>query len=48
MKLQKADVDPNEPVYIYSGQKNNWYERKMKEMREKINYDKDHLYTYSK
>lgn len=25
MRLKKAEVDPNEPVYIYAGQKNNWY-----------------------
>lgn len=25
MKLPKAEVPPNEPVYIYAGQENNWY-----------------------
>lgn len=48
MRLRKAEIPPNEPVYIYAGQKNNWYERQMREMREKINNDKNHLYTYSK
>lgn len=33
MRLPKAEVDPNEPVYIYAGQKNNWYEKQMREMR---------------
>lgn len=33
MKLQKADIAPNEQVYIYAGQKNNWYEKQMREMR---------------
>ena len=46
--MKKADVDPNEPVYIYSGQKNNWYEKQMRDMREKINADGKAIYTYSK
>ena len=25
MRLRKTEIQPNEPVYIYAGQKNNWY-----------------------
>lgn len=48
MRLKKAEVPANEPVYIYAGQKNNWYEKQMREMREKINQDGKAIYTYSK
>lgn len=30
MKLKKSQIDQNQPVYIYAGQKNNWYEKQMK------------------
>lgn len=30
MKLPKANVQNSEPVYIYGGQKNNWYEKQMR------------------
>lgn len=33
MRLRKAEIPPNQPVYIYAGQKNNWYEKQMREMR---------------
>lgn len=47
MRLRKAEIPANEPVYIYGGQKNNWYEKQMREIRDKINNDKNHIYTYS-
>ena len=47
-KLQKADVPPQEPVYMYAGQKNNWYEKQMSQMRSKIAQDKSKaVYTMS-
>ena len=48
MRLKKTDVDPHEPVYIYGGQKNNWYEKQMRDIRDKIQNDGKALYTYSK
>ena len=48
MRLKKAEIDPNQPVYIYAGQRNNWYQKQMREMREKINQDGKAIYTYSK
>ena len=30
MRLRKTDIPLNEPVYIYAGQKNNWYEKQMR------------------
>lgn len=48
MKLKRADIPANQPVYIYSSQKNNWYDKQMREMRQKINTNKGYVYTYSK
>ena len=33
---------------MYGGQKNNWYEKQMREMREKIHHEKGkYIFTYS-
>ncbi|EGR26983.1 hypothetical protein IMG5_203820 [Ichthyophthirius multifiliis] len=48
IKIQNVvQIPENEPVYIYSCQKNNWYEKLMREQREKIKNDKIFFYTYS-
>ena len=46
--MKRAVVPDNEPVFMYSGQKNNWYEKKMAEFREKVQNDKSHTYTFAK
>lgn len=48
MRGKKADIPANEPVYIYAGQKLNFYEKQMREMREKVQNDPKTIYTYSK
>jgi hypothetical protein len=48
MRSKQADIPADEPIYIYASQKNNWYEKQMREMREKIQKDPNHIYTYSK
>ena len=30
LHLKKSEIPDNEPVYIYAGQKNNWYEKQMR------------------
>lgn len=30
MKLKASDIPQNQPVFIYAGQKNNWYEKQMR------------------
>ena len=46
MRGDHAEIPPNEPVYIYGGQKLNYYEKQMAEFREKM--DPNTIYTYGK
>ena len=41
------ELSPGEEVYIYSNQKNNFYELQMKELRQQMQNDKGYFYTYS-
>ena len=48
MRLKKQTVSENEPVFIYGGQKNNWYQKQKRDLREKIQNEKGkYIYTYS-
>ena len=48
MRLKKNEIPDSEPVFIYGGQKNNYYEKQMRELREKVKNDKGkYIYTYS-
>ncbi|KRX01048.1 hypothetical protein PPERSA_00796 [Pseudocohnilembus persalinus] len=47
LQLKQIDHNNYEEVYIYGSQKLNWYDKKNKEFREKIQKDKKNFYTYS-
>ena len=48
MRLKKQTTSENEPAFIYGGQKNNFYEKQKRDLREKIQNDKGkYIYTYS-
>lgn len=36
LHLKYADVPPGEEVYMYAGQANNWYEKQMRNLRERM------------
>ncbi|KAL4490305.1 hypothetical protein ABPG72_004344 [Tetrahymena utriculariae] len=44
---ETVPIPDDEPIYIYSSQKNNWYEKQKREQRERIRADKHNFYTYS-
>ena len=47
-RLRKTGVNESEQVFIYSGQKNNWYEKQMKDLREQLQNEKGKsIYTFS-
>lgn len=46
MRGQRAELQSNDPVYMYAGQKLNFYENQMKEFRKKM--DPNTIYTYGK
>ena len=46
MQLKYAEIPPGQEVYMYSGQTRNWYEGQMRSMRERMQKDKDKVYTY--
>ena len=49
MRLKKTGMSQDEPVFIYGGQKNNWYENQMRDLREQLQNEKGKcLYTFSK
>ena len=41
------DVQVTEPIYFYSGQKKNYYNKLVEEMRRKYNSDNNNYYSYS-
>ena len=46
MRGRQAQVPANQPVYIYGGQKLNFYNKQMAEFRD--NMDPKAIYTYDK
>ena len=48
-RLRKTGISSEvEPVFIYGGQKNNWYEKQMKDLRQQLqNENGKCLYTFS-
>jgi hypothetical protein len=47
MRGRPAEIG-DEPVYIYAGQSNNFYERKLRELREEMRKNPNLIYTYNK
>ena len=48
MRGKSADVPPNEPVFIYGGQRNNFYEKQKRQLREQMQQNPKAILTYSK
>ena len=47
MRGRPSDVG-DEPVYIYAGQNNNFYEKKLRQLREEMRKNPNVIYTYNK
>lgn len=48
MRGRAAEVGEGEAVYIYAGQGNNFYEKKLRELREEMRRNPQLIYTYNK
>jgi hypothetical protein len=48
MRGRPAEIPEGEAVYIYAGQNNNFYERKLRELREEMRKNPNVIYTYNK
>jgi hypothetical protein len=46
MRGKRAELPPGEQVYIYAGQRLNFYDKQMAELREKM--EPNAIYTYNK
>jgi hypothetical protein len=47
MRGRPAEVAEGEAVYIYAGQSNNFYEKKLRELREEMRRNPNVIYTYN-
>ena len=48
MRGKSAEIPQSEPVYMYGGQKNNFYEKQKRELRESLQKNPKAILTYSK
>lgn len=48
MRGKQATLPPGEPVYVYAGQKNNFYEQQLRQLREEMRKNPNVIYTYDK